>query len=113
MHFLAKNAICTYKKQLAVILSPLSYNKVLIQTLEKQRVEVNTSSLFSLPENKVIKLNIEDKSSVSEVNEQLISVYGDYQKLVGKENKKLMTDFERFKNNLLKSVQEKVLDDIQ
>merc|ERR1712035_143827 len=104
MHFLAKNAICTYKNQLAVIISPLSYNKVLIQTLDNQRIEVSTSSLLST-KNKIIKLEITEKSTIKEVNEQLMSIYGEYQKIVEPTTEKIISDFERYKNNLLKNAQ--------
>merc|ERR1711935_137400 len=108
MHFLAKNSLCTFKNQQAVILSPISYHKVLIQTINKEREEVNTRRLLSLPNNEIISLKLEENMSIAEVHEEMLKVYGQYSKLCPNETDSevsKLSDFERFKVNIRKNIE--------
>lgn len=111
MHFFATNTICSFNNTLSVIISPISYNKVLIQTINKQRLEVNTRRLISLKNNTIIKVKITDNSSVEEVHKELMGVYSEYQKLVDEEVV-FETDFDRFKFNLKKKIEKEILEKI-
>ncbi|KAF7694628.1 hypothetical protein CDIK_2090 [Cucumispora dikerogammari] len=114
MHALATNTICTYNNYLSVIISPITYNKVLIQTINKERLEINTKQLLSLKENKLISIPINKDSTIEEVNNELIKVSNIY--LIHKrvnnlseETKYLENDFERFKRNLRLKVEMEVI----